>query len=309
VSGTAGTGKSSIAAHFVDAACRRGEKALYFAFEESPAQIVRNMASIGLDLEQWQKKGLLRIHSERPQNTGLEMHLVRMNREIEEFGPSVTVVDPITNLTSIGTYSSVRSTLTRMIDAMKSRQITALFTSLTEGGANPEATDVGVSSLMDTWILLRNLEVGGERTRGLYVLKARGMAHSNQIREFVLSSSGVDLLDIYGGAEGFLTGAARSAKEAEARAGALRLAQSIQESEHEVARKRKVMGAEIERLKAEYEAEIESLENAIVEQRMRQDALVAGTAAVRAARGGRNTDVKATTAKEAKRRLKPGPRP
>jgi len=284
VSGTAGTGKTSIAAHFVDAACRRGEKALYFAFEESPAQIARNMASIGLDLDQWQKKGRLRIHSERPQNTGLEMHLVRMNREIEEFEPSVTVVDPITNLTSIGTFSSVRSTLTRMIDAMKSRQITALFTSLTEGGGSPEATDVGVSSLMDTWILLRNLEAGGERTRGLYVLKARGMAHSNQVREFVLSSGGVDLLDIYAGAEGFLVGAARSAKEADERADALTLARAIEETEHEIARKRQLMAAELERLKAQYEAEIESLENAAFERRMRQEAAATGKAAVRAAR-------------------------
>jgi len=285
VSGTAGTGKTSIAAHFVDAACRRGEKALYFAFEESPAQIARDMASIGLDLDQWLKKGLLRIHAERPQNTGLEMHLVRMNREIEEFAPSVTVVDPITNLTSIGTFSSVRSTLTRMIDAMKSRQITALFTSLTEGGASPEATDVGVSSLMDAWVLLRNLELAGERTRGLYVLKARGMAHSNQIREFVLSSDGVDLLDLYAGTEGFLTGAARSAKEAEDRAEALSLARAIEETEHEVARKRKLMAAELERLKAQYEAEIESLENSVSEQRMRQEALQSSKAAVRAARG------------------------
>ncbi len=285
VSGTAGTGKTSIAAHFVDAACRRGEKALYFAFEESPAQIARNMASIGLDLDQWQKKGQLRIHSERPQNTGLEMHLVRMNREIEEFAPSVTVVDPITNLTSIGTFSSIRSTLTRMIDAMKSRQITALFTSLTEGGGSPEATDVGVSSLMDTWILLRNLEAGGERTRGLYVLKARGMAHSNQVREFVLSSDGVDLLDIYAGAEGFLTGAARSVKEAEERADALRRSRAIEETEHEIARKRKLMAAELERLKAQYEVEIETLENAVFEQRMRQEAAASGKAAVRAARG------------------------
>ena len=285
LSGTAGTGKTSIAAYFVDAACRRGEKALYFAFEESPAQIVRNMGSIGLDLEPWIKKGQLRIHSERPQNTGLEMHLVRMNREIEEFAPTVTVVDPVTNLTSIGTYSAIRSTLTRMIDAMKSRQITALFTSLTEGGVNPEATDVGVSSLMDTWILLRNLEVGGERTRGLYVLKARGMAHSNQVREFVLSSNGVELLDIYGGADGFLTGAARSAKEAEERAHALRLARTIEEKEHEAARKRKLMTAELERLKGQYEAEIESLENGIFEDRMRQEALEASAEAVRTARG------------------------
>ncbi len=309
VSGTAGTGKTSIAAYFVDAACRRGEKALYFAFEESPAQIARNMASIGLDLETWVKKGLLRIHSERPRTTGLEMHLVRMNREIEEFTPSVTVVDPITNLTTIGTYSSIRSTLTRMIDAMKSRQITAVFTSLTEGGAPPEATDLGVSSLMDAWILLRNLEVGGERTRGLYVLKARGMAHSNQIREFVLSSKGVDLLDIYSGAHGFLTGAARSAKEAEEQADALRLARAIAEKEHEAARKRKLMAADLEKLKAQYEAEIEGLESSIVEDRMRQDALQASAAAARAARGDTAANAAARKTAVPKRQPKSRPRP
>jgi circadian clock protein KaiC len=199
VSGTAGTGKSSIAASFLDAACRRGEKALYFAFEESPDQIVRNMLSIGIDLQQWIDAGRLRIHAERPQNTGLEMHLVRMNREIEEFSPTVTVIDPITNLTSIGTGSSIRATLTRLIDAMKTRKITALFTSLTEGGESAEATNVGISSLMDTWILVRNLEVGGKRIRGLYVLKSRGVAHSNEIREFVLSSEGIDLRDLPAG--------------------------------------------------------------------------------------------------------------
>jgi circadian clock protein KaiC len=196
VSGMAGTGKSSIATVFVDAACRRGEKALFFAFEESPEQIIRNMRSIGHDLEPWAEKGLLRIRAERPQSTGLEMHLVRMHREIEEFSPAVVVVDPITNLTSIGTSSSIRATLTRLIDAMKTRQITALFTSLVEGGGSPESTDVGVSSLMDTWILLRNLEADGERIRALYVLKSRGMPHSNKIREFVLSSDGVALLDL-----------------------------------------------------------------------------------------------------------------
>ena len=201
VSGPAGTGKTSIAASFVDAACRRSEKALYFAFEESPEQIMRNMRSIGIDLRKWVDAGLLRIHAERPQNTGLEMHLVRMNREIEEFSPAVTVIDPITNLTSIGTHSSIRATLTRLIDAMKSREITALFTSLTEGGENAESTDVGVSSLMDTWVLVRNLEAEGKRTRGLYVLKSRGMAHSNEIREFVLSDDGVDLLDLPAGAD------------------------------------------------------------------------------------------------------------
>ena len=154
---------------------------------------MRNMRSIGIDLEQWITAGLLRIHAERPQSTGLEMHLVRMNRELEEFSPTVTVIDPITNLTSIGTHSSIRATLTRLIDAMKSRGITALFTSLTEGGDSSERTEVGISSLMDTWILVRNLEAKGTRTRGLYVLKSRGTAHSNEIREFVLSDDGVDL--------------------------------------------------------------------------------------------------------------------
>ena len=306
VSGSAGTGKTSIAAHFVDAACRRGEKALYFAFEESPAQIARNMASIGLDLDKWVKKDLLRIHSERPQNSGLEMHLVRMNREIEEFAPAVTVVDPITNLTSIGTRSAIRATLTRMIDALKSRQVTALFTSLTEGGGPPEATDVGVSSLMDSWILLRNLEVGGERTRGLYVLKSRGTAHSNQIREFFMSSDGVELAAIYAGAAGFLTGAARAAREAEERADALRLARSIEEKEHEAERKRKLMTAELERLKTEFEAAIESLENSIFEERMKQEALESSGAAVREARRHGDGGAKQVAAK---RRPKPGARP
>ena len=193
ISGTAGTGKSTIAATFVDAACRRGEKALYFAFEESPQQIVRNMRSIGIDLQQWLDAGLLRIDAERPQNSGLEMHLVRMNREIDEFDPSVAVVDPITNLTSIGTYSTIHGMLTRMIDAMKSREITTVFTSLTSGNEELETTDVGVSSLMDTWLLVRNIEVAGGRTRGLYVLKSRGIAHSNEIREFLLSDQGIEL--------------------------------------------------------------------------------------------------------------------
>jgi circadian clock protein KaiC len=194
ISGAAGTGKSTIAAGFVDAACRRGERALYFAFEESPQQIMRNMRSVGIDLEQWVDAGLLRIHSERPQNTGLEMHLVRLNREVDEFRPVVAAIDPITNLTSIGTYSTIRGMLTRMIDTMKSKEITTVFTSLTEEGS-AERTDVGVSSLMDTWLLVRNLEVDGRRTRGLYVLKARGIAHSNEIREFRLSDGGIELAD------------------------------------------------------------------------------------------------------------------
>jgi circadian clock protein KaiC len=195
VSGTAGTGKSTVAAGFVDAACRRGERALYFASEESPQQIVRNMRSVGIDLARWVDAGLLRIHAERPQHTGLEMHLVRVHRAVEDHAPSVVVVDPITNLASVGSYSGIRSMLTRLIDTLKSREITALYTSLTSGGDQPETTDVGVSSLMDAWLLLRNVEDDGGRRRGLYVLKARGIAHSSQIRGMELSSEGVRLVD------------------------------------------------------------------------------------------------------------------
>ncbi len=195
VSGTAGTGKTSVAAGFVDAACTRGERAMYFAFEESPQQILRNMRSIGIDLMRQTDAGLLRIQAERPEHAGLEMHLVRLSREIDDFRPSVVVVDPITNLTSVGSYAGIRAMLTRLIDFMKTREITALYTSLTSGSEHLETTDVGISSLMDVWLLLRNTEGDGGRTRGLYVLKARGIAHSSQVRGFRLSSRGVELTE------------------------------------------------------------------------------------------------------------------
>jgi circadian clock protein KaiC len=167
------------------------------------------MRSVGIDLQQWVDAGLLRIHAERPQNAGLEMHLVRLNRDVDDFRPAVAVVDPITNLTSIGTYSTIRGMLTRMIDTMKSKEITTVFTSLTEEGA-AERTDVGVSSLMDTWLLVRNLELAGRRIRGLYVLKARGTAHSNEVREFRLSSEGIELAESIPARHAFGSGFARS---------------------------------------------------------------------------------------------------
>jgi len=195
VSGSAGTGKTSLAGYFVDAACRRGESALYFAFEESSAQIVRNLRSIGLDLGRWVRKGLLRIHAARPTTSGLEGHLSSMHRLIDESRPRVVVVDPISNLISVGTSIEVKAMLARLIDFMKVGQMTALFTSLTLDAGHPEGTDIGISSFMDTWIALRNIEVNGERNRTLDVLKSRGMPHSNQLREFVLTSRGLELLD------------------------------------------------------------------------------------------------------------------
>ncbi|HZE75037.1 MAG TPA: circadian clock protein KaiC [Gemmatimonadales bacterium] len=193
VSGTAGTGKSSLTAHFADAACRRGERCLYFAFEESMNQITRNMRSIGVDLEPWVRRGLLRIHAQRPTAHGLETHLVAMHGHIDQWQPNVVVVDPVTSLVAVGSELEVKLMLARLIDVMKSRQITVVFTSLTDTGGPPERTDVGVSSLMDVWMLLENLEARGERTRGIQIVKARGAAHSSQAREFALTDRGLAL--------------------------------------------------------------------------------------------------------------------
>jgi len=199
VTGTAGTGKSSLAAHLVDAGCGRGERCLYFAFEESARQIVRNMRSIGVDLEPWIDQGLLRIESVRPTLHGLESHLVAVHKLVNEFRPRIVVIDPLSSFRSAGAGSEVQSMLLRLIDFLESAEITGFFTSLTSGGSPLEQSEVAISSLIDTWLMLRQFEVGGERDRGLYVLKSRGMAHSSQIREFRLTNRGLDLLDVYAG--------------------------------------------------------------------------------------------------------------
>lgn len=213
ISGTAGTGKTTLAANFVNAACARGERALFFAFEESAEQICRNMRSTGLRLDRWVAQGLLKIEAVRPTATGLEGHLMRMLRSVDRFEPDVVVIDPLTNLMAVGRPREVKSMVTRVIDYLKKRGITALFTSLTEGGQPIEATDIGVSSLIDTWLLLRDIETQGERNRGLYILKSRGMPHSNQIREFIMTAQGVELVEMYVSSEGTLVGSARVARE------------------------------------------------------------------------------------------------
>jgi circadian clock protein KaiC len=228
VSGTAGSGKSSMAAHFVHAACQRGERCLYFAFEESQSQIIRNMRSIGLDLETWAKKGLLRFHSVRSMIYGLETHLTTFHKLVEEFKPKVVVLDPVSNLIHAGNLGDAIAMLTRLVDFLKVGGITALLTSLTSRDGTLEKTEVEISSLVDTWLLLRDLESGAERNRAMYVLKSRGMAHPNQIREFLLTS--VVLADVYVLAEGVLTGSARLSQEARERADALSRREQLEPS-------------------------------------------------------------------------------
>jgi len=272
ISGTAGSGKSSLASSFVNAACERGERCLYIAFEESPQQITRNMRSIGLDLDRWVRKGLLRFHAARSTLYGLEMHLVACHKLIQDFKPDAVILDPIGTLTFAGTVSDTTSMLTRLMDFLKSQQITAVWTSLTSG-EEKERTDVAISSLVDTWLLLRDIELGGERNRAIYVLKSRGMAHSNQIREFLLTDHGIELAEIYLGPEGVLTGAARKSQEARETAQALARELEIEAKRRKLARKRQVLEARVAALRSNFDAEEEEMNRVIGEHQDREEVL------------------------------------
>jgi circadian clock protein KaiC len=275
VSGTAGTGKSSLVAHFANATCSHGERALLFLLEESPSQYLRNMRSIGIDLGPWVRKDLLRIHAARPTLCGLESHLQTIHRLTAEFDPAVVAVDPITNLASVSTFAEARALLIRLIDFLKTRQVTALFTSLTHGDRDAETTDVGISSLMDVWLMLRDIEHNGERNRLLHVLKARGMAHSNQVREFRLTPQGIRLIDAYIGSAGVLTGTARLSQEARERDAEAARVEEVSRRERELQRRHLALQAQVEALQVELET------NAIDRERLHAQAELQRAATVR----------------------------
>jgi circadian clock protein KaiC len=253
ISGIAGTGKTSMSAAFVDAICRKGRRAMYFSFEESPDQIIRNMRSIGFDLSQWVRKGLLDIQSLRPQLYGLEMHLANVHKLVTEFKPDAVVMDPITNLSSIGNSDEIKAMLTRLIDFLKNQGVTSIYTSLTGGGSAVEQSEVGISSLMDTWLLVKVSELDGERNRLLYILKSRGMAHSNQVREFVLSDKGIELLDVYVGPGQVLTGSSRIMQEAKDRAQLSLDQHTVEQRGRDLDRESGALQVQIESLKAKLE--------------------------------------------------------
>ena len=267
VSGVAGTGKTTIASSMIDAACARGERCLAFVFEESGEQICRNARSVGLDLKRHVEAGLLRFEAARPSLYGLEMHLARMHRDIQQFEPTIVVVDPISALR--GPESEVHATLLRMIDMLKSRGITAVFTSLRIDGAFDGVGDLGLSSLMDTWVKLLDVDANGERTRTLYVIKSRGMSHSNQVREFIMTSSGVELIDAYVGPAGVLTGTARVVQEAEERAAELRRRQDIERRKRDITRRREALERQIVELHASLEVEADEERVLLVEDEAR----------------------------------------
>jgi len=269
VSGTAGTGKSTLAAHFIEAACERGERALYFAFEESEDQIIRNMRSVGIDLEKFVKKGSLKFHNARPSTWGLEVHLALIYKTITELNPTVVVVDPITNFLAVGDSIETKSMLTRLIDFLKMKQITGMFTSLTSAQHNVEDSEVDVSSLMDAWLLVKNIESNGERNRGLYILKARGIAHSNQTREFLLTDHGIELIDAYIGSEGVLMGSARSTQLAREQAAEAERQQGTARRQRDLRREQELYEAQLLALKVQYERERDKILTELDEEQNR----------------------------------------
>ena len=261
VSGTAGTAKTTVAAYFANEQCRKKEKTVYFAFEESPQQLIRNLKSIGIDLESHVKKGYLQIHSSRPSLNGLELHLLTLRKLIRDFKPTTVIIDPISNLISVGSEPEVRSMMVRLIDMLKFNNITALFTSLNKQNdtLRPDLAEESVSSLIDTWITVRDMEGMGERNRGIFIIKARGMGHSNQVREFIITNKGIELLDVELGPNGILTGVARQTNALSKKTSELKLQSELERRDREVSRKRKVLEANIEALKNEFASVEEEL--------------------------------------------------
>jgi circadian clock protein KaiC len=258
VSGTSGTGKTTLAAQFCDATCARGERAMYFAFDESQEEIIRNMSSVGIDLRQWVDAELLQFQCFRPSLLGLESHLFAVQKLVGEFDPEVVVMDPISDFVRLGTAADVAALLTRQVDFLKARGVTSLFTSLT---SIKESTSVEqqMTSLADTWLLLKTLEGNGEHNRVLYVLKARGMAHSNQIREFLLTDHGIELSDVYVGPQGVLTGSARQAQEAKEEADGVTRLEELEQRRVNLERRRQSVDAQTATLWREFDDESDTV--------------------------------------------------
>src|ERR1700722_32953 len=291
LTGTAGTGKTSLAGTFVDAACRRGERCLYLAFEESQDQIIRNMRSIGIDLQPHVSKGLLKFHASRPTFYGLEMHLLVTHLLVEEQRPAIVVIDPVTNLVSGGSVGDVHAMAMRLVDYLKGRGITTVMTTLTSGGNNLEQSEINISSLIDTWLLVRDIESGGERNRGLYVLKSRGMAHSNQIREFRLTDHGIELLDVYLGPDGVLTGSARLVQEAKAQSDEAEREDGARRRYLEVEAERKALAAQVAALEAKISLQDKEMQALQSQEKAQGQRRVAGREAMAKSR---RADVPAT---------------
>jgi circadian clock protein KaiC len=271
ISGTAGTGKTSIAAYFAHASCERKERCLYFAFEESAPQILRNMRSIDIDLKKHLEAGLLQIHSSRPTLYGLESHLVTIHKKVKQFKPRAVIIDPITNLVAVASASEVKLMLIRLLDFLQNEGITVLLTALVYDKENMFQLDEDTSSLVDSWIQVRDIEGNGERNRAIYIMKARGMTHSNRVREFVITSKGLELIDVYMGPDGILVGSAREAEKLKEVTGAELRTYAVNRKDQQIERKKLVLEARIASLKEEFESVREELSKAFIEEELKKE--------------------------------------
>ena len=287
LSGTAGTGKTGVATTFADATCRRGDRCLYISFEESPSQIIRNTGTIGLDLHQWVKAGKLLIQTVRPFYHGLEMHLARTIKAVSEFDPQVVIIDPISGLDTTGTPLEIKAALMRLMDFLKLKGITVMLTDLTLGsGSAVESADATIPSLVDTWLMLRDLETNGERNRGLHVLKSRGMGHSNQVREFMVTATGIVLADVYIGPTGMLTGSARVSQESRERAERVSLNEEGERQQLALECKRAALESQIAALRAEFAGEEAIITRSFSKDRLREASVALDEAAMGRSRKG-----------------------
>jgi circadian clock protein KaiC len=292
VSGTAGTGKTSIAASFANEICNNKKKCLYFAFEESPKQILRNMKSINIDLQKHVESGLLEIRASRPTLHGLEMHLVAIYKRIKKFKPNTIILDPITNLITAGSIGEVKSMLIRLIDFLQDEQITVMFTALNLNTVVTEQADEGVSSLVDAWLLVRDIESNGERNRGLYIMKSRGMSHSNQVREFTITDKGLNLVDVYLGPEGVLTGSAREAQKLKEKTGVAIRDFAVSRKDKEIIRRRVMLESKIANLQSEFESAEEELNKMYIEEELKKEIIEKNRQEITSIRLGNANDLK-----------------
>lgn len=271
VSGTAGSGKTSIASNFANACCNRKERCLFFAFEESPEQIIRNMKSINLDLQKHVKSGLLKFYASRPTLYGLEMHLVVFYKLIREFKPKTVILDPITNLVTVGDPSQVKSILIRLIDFLQKEQITVMFTALTFPHFMQSSADEDVASLVDTWLAVQDIEFNGERNRAIYIMKSRGMKNSNQVREFLITDNGIEIVEVTLGPNGVLVGSAREAFNLEKNTGEVLRKNAVERKNRQIESRKTILDAKVAKLKSEFELVKEELDRIYVEEELRNE--------------------------------------
>ncbi|MBP5856077.1 circadian clock protein KaiC [Marivibrio halodurans] len=265
IGGAAGTGKSSLGARFVEAACERGERAILFSFEESPAQMARNMRTISIDLQRWIDNGALECRMIRPQSDSPEAHLATMMDAVRRHDPDVAVLDPISALTTVGHDDEIRSMLARMVDFFRASRLTTMMTNLAAGGRTGEAAELAVSSLADAWILVRRIEQNAERNNIIQVLKSRGMSHSNSLCEFDFTKDGIAVREAYIGVDGVVLGSARHAAEAKDRMRAAQRQTTIDASKAELQLREQELESRIAELRLSHEAQTRRLEAAIRE--------------------------------------------